>query len=139
MKEIMIVTGGTSGLGLELVKQGLERKMFVCNIGRNKEKLVELNQVFTENYRGFCGDVSDEDFMIDAIDEIKKLGEIKVLINNAEKGIFKMPTEYTKSDVETSFKGLQGMIIASTRSAKSNAGKRLENRKHHVICGFAWK
>lgn len=150
MKDIMIVTGGTSGLGLELVKQGLERGMFVCNIGRNREKMDELNQVFTENYQGFCGDVSDEDFMIDTIAKIEKLGKIKILINNAEKGIFKMPTEYTKSDVEASFKGLQGMIIASAQTLKATQEKDLKivnimssaalrgNKQESVYCATKW-
>jgi len=130
MKDIMIVTGGTSGLGLELVKQGLRRGMFVCNIGRNKEKISELNEIFIENYQAFCGDVSDEDFMIRTINEIKKLGKIKILINNAEKGIFKIPTEYTKSDVEVSFKGLQGMIIASTQTLKATQEKDLKENQN---------
>lgn len=150
MKKIMIITGGTSGLGLELVKQGLDKGMFVCNIGRNREKINALNKVYTENYQGFCGDVSDEDFMIYTMDEIKKLGKIEILINNAEKGIFKMPTEYTKSDIEESFKGFQGMIVASTQVLKATEEKDLKivnimssaalrgNKQESVYCATKW-
>lgn len=37
-KNIIIITGGTSGLGLELVKQSIDRGLYVCNLARNKEK-----------------------------------------------------------------------------------------------------
>lgn len=30
--KIIIITGGASGLGLELVKQSIEKGLFVCNI-----------------------------------------------------------------------------------------------------------
>ena len=36
MKKVIIVTGGANGLGLELVKQGLDRGLFVCNIDKDK-------------------------------------------------------------------------------------------------------
>ena len=43
MKNIMIITGGTSGLGYELVKESINKGYFVCNIARNKEKNTELD------------------------------------------------------------------------------------------------
>lgn len=150
MKNIMIVTGGTSGLGLELVKQGLERELFVCNIGRNEEKMNELAKSFKENYQGFCGDVSDEDFMINTIEEINKLGKISILINNAGEPSFRLPTEYRKNDIEKCFKGLQGMIIASTQVLKVAQEKDLKivnimssaalrgNKQESVYCATKW-
>ena len=53
MDNIMIITGGTSGLGLELLKEGINRGYFVCNLARNKEKMAELDSKYTENYKGF--------------------------------------------------------------------------------------
>ncbi len=37
-KDIVIITGGASGLGKELVKQFIEKGYFVCNIDRETEK-----------------------------------------------------------------------------------------------------
>ena len=62
MKDIIIITGGTSGLGLELVKQSIEKGFMVCNIGRNVNKMDELNKQFGESHKGFIGDISDEEF-----------------------------------------------------------------------------
>lgn len=149
MKDIVIITGGTSGLGFELVKQFLEKDFFVCNISRNAEKMHELDDKFKTNYKGFSGDVSDEDFMINAINEINNLGNIKILINNAGEPSFKLPTEYIKSDIDRCFKGLYGMIIASTQVLKhkqedlkivnvmSSAALR-GNKQESVYCATKW-
>ena len=118
-KNIIIITGGTSGLGLELVKQCIDRRLYVCNLARNKEKMKELSISFNENYKGFIGDVSDEEFVTNSIKEISKLGNIKYLINNAEKACFKSPSQYTKSDIDLSLTGLKGMILCSTETLKA--------------------
>lgn len=107
-KNIIIITGGTSGLGLELVKQCIDRELYVCNLARNKEKMNELSNLFNEDYKGFIGDISDEEFVTNSIKEISKLGNIKYLINNAEKACFKSPSQYTKSDIDLSLTGLKG-------------------------------
>lgn len=150
MKDIIIITGGTSGLGLELVKQSLDKGLLVCNIARNQEKLKEMEIVFKENYQGFCGDVSDEEFIISAIEKIKNLGKIKVLINNAGESSFKMPTEYRKQDMEKCLKGLQGMMIASTQVLKATEEKDVKivnimssaalrgNQQESVYCATKW-
>ena len=77
MDNIMIITGGTSGLGLELLKEGINRGYFVCNLARNKEKMAELNLKYTENYKGFVGDISDEAFVKSSINEISITDEPK--------------------------------------------------------------
>ena len=39
MRDIAIVTGGNSGLELEISRELLRRKINVCIVGRNEEKL----------------------------------------------------------------------------------------------------
>ena len=75
--EIAIITGGASGLGLELVKQFIEKNYFVCNIDRDFEKMKVLNNIYKDNYRGFIGDISDAAFVKDVIKEMSNLGDIK--------------------------------------------------------------
>ena len=113
MKDIIIITGGTSGLGLELVKESLNKGYFVCNLARNKEKMTVLDEQFKENYKGYIGDISDESFVKKSIDDISKLGNISVLINCAEKGIFKKANEYNTEDIDISLTGLKGMILCT--------------------------
>lgn len=150
MNKIIIITGGASGLGLELVKQALTRGLIVCNIDKDAEKMSKLNNEFKENYKGFCGDISDEKFITNTINEIKNMGNIKVLINNAGEPSFKIPTEYTKEDIEKCFKGLQGMIIASTQVLRAKEEKDVKivnimssaalrgNKQESVYCATKW-
>ena len=113
-KGIVIITGGASGLGLELLKQFIKKDYFVCNIDRDVERMKVLNNTYKDNYKGFIGDISDSKFVKDAIYEISNLGNIKILINNAGEPSFKLPTKYEKEDIDKCFKGLQGMILFST-------------------------
>ena len=150
MNDIIIITGGASGLGFELVKQSLEKDLIVCNIDKNTEKMSKIDNDFKENYKGFCGDISDEKFITNTINEIKNMGNIKVLVNNAGEPSFKIPTEYTKEDIEKCFKGLQGMIIVSTQVLKAKEEKDVKivnimssaalrgNKQESVYCATKW-
>jgi len=144
MNDIIIVTGGSNGLGKAIVDYSLNSNLIVCNL--DKDKLVIDN----ENYKEFVGDVSDENFVKNSINEISKLGNIKYLINNAGEPSFKMPTEYCRDDIEKCFKGLQGMILCSTNVLKvkneedikivnimSSAALR-GNKQESVYCATKW-
>lgn len=123
-KKIMIVTGGSAGLGLELVKSGLERGYFVCNLGRNPEKMAALEEVFAgKEYKGFVGDASDEAFVAAVIAESAAMGKISFLFNNAQKSCFKAPTAFTEADIEESFDGLRAMLYC-TKHVLSATGEQ---------------
>jgi len=149
-KKIIIITGGASGLGLELVKQSIRKGLYVCNIDRDFEKMEILNNTYKENYKGFIGDISNEEFIIDTIKEISNLGEIKVLVNNAGEPSFKMPTLYNKDDINKCLKGLEGMILLSTEVLKAKNENDLKivnimssaalrgNKQEAVYCATKW-
>lgn len=109
-----------------------------------------LNTTYKENYKGFIGDISDEEFIIDTIKEISNLGDIKVLINNAGEPSFKMPILYNKDDIDKCFKGLEGMILLSTEVLKAKNENDLKiinimssaalrgNKQEAVYCATKW-
>ncbi len=150
MNDILIITGGTSGLGLELVREALNKGYFVCNLARNVEKMAELGSEFQENYKGFVGDVSDEAFVKSAVDEISKLGNIAVLINCAEKACFKKADLYEAKDIDTSLAGLKGMILCTTEVLRVKEEKNIKivnimssaalkgNKNETVYCACKW-
>ncbi|MCI9275960.1 MAG: SDR family oxidoreductase [Clostridia bacterium] len=149
-KGIVIITGGASGLGLELLKQFIKKDYFVCNIDRDVERMKVLNNTYKDNYKGFIGDISDSKFVKDAIYEISNLGNIKILINNAGEPSFKLPTKYEKEDIDKCFEGLQGMILFSTEALKVKEEKDLKivnimssaalrgNKQEAVYCATKW-
>lgn len=148
--KIIIITGGASDLGLELVKQSIEKGLFVCNIDRDYKKMEILNNTYTDNYKGFIGDISDEEFVLNTIKEISNFGDIKILINNAGEPSFKKPTLYRKNDINKCFKGLEGMILFSTEVLKTKSEKDLKivnimssatlrgNKQEAVYCATKW-
>lgn len=150
MKDIIIITGGANGLGLELTKQSMQKGFFVCNIDRDIEKMNKLNEIYKESYKGFIGDISNEEFIKDTIKEISMLGNIKILINNAGEPSFKLPIDYKDTDIEKCFKGLKGMIICSTETLKVKGERDLKivnimssaalrgNKQEAVYCATKW-
>ena len=138
------------GLGLELVKQCIDKGLYVCNLARNDKKMDELSNVFNANYKGFIGDISNEEFVINSVKEISKLGNIKYLINNAEKACFKESSQNTKCDIDLSLTGLIGMILCTTQVLKAKnetdlkiinimSSAALKGNKHETLyCAAKW-
>ncbi len=71
------------------------------------------------SYRGFVGDVSDEDFVKASVADIAKIGHIDLLINNAGQPSFQTPTAYEAADVDKCLKGLKGMILWCVQTLKA--------------------
>ena len=77
------VTGGTSGLGLALVRMLLDRGARVAFVARNRDRVERLMREKSEA-RGITGDVSvKNDIYSIAIQILGELGGLDVLINNA--------------------------------------------------------
>ena len=77
------ITGGTSGLGLALVRESLARGALVAFVARTAER---VEQVATENAgaHGIVGDVSRKEHIYPIATQITgELGGLDVLINNA--------------------------------------------------------
>lgn len=144
MKDIIIITGGSSGLGKAMVNYSLTNNFLVCNLDKEETTIDNIN------YKEFIGDISDEFFVKNSINEISKLGNIKYLINNAGEPSFKIPTEYCKKDIEKCFKGLQGMILCSTNVLKAKNEEDIKivnimssaalrgNKQESVYCATKW-
>ena len=150
MNKVIIITGGANGLGRELVKGSLKLGLYVCNIDCDIEGMNKMSQEYRENYKGFIGDVSDEKFIKETIETISKIGDIRIIINNAGEPSFKMPTNYTNDDINKCFKGLRGMILCSTEVLKVKNEQNLKivnimssaalrgNKQEAVYCATKW-
>lgn len=79
----ILITGGTSGIGLELVKQLGEKGATIIVTGRKMEALNQTKKRFPEVHT-FQSDVSDPAGIRDLYkDVIRQFPELNILINNA--------------------------------------------------------
>ena len=80
----IVVTGGTDGIGLALVKKLLELNHTVFMIGKNPEKGNKiLNLISNEKLRFFQCDLSEKEEIKKLLVKLNKLDKIDVLVNNA--------------------------------------------------------
>lgn len=149
MKNIVIISGGANGLGLELSRQ-LSVNYHICIIDWDNSALDRVKEELKDNCSIYYGDVSDENFVNETINIISKLGNIVAVINNAGEPAFKMPMEYSKEDIITCFRGLEGMILLSSIVLKKVNEKDLKiinilssaalrgNKQESVYCAAKW-
>lgn len=129
MKKVSVITGGSSGLGLELAKQLQNHtNSTICLISKTKTKMDEAIKHLTGNVISFIGDISDENFVKNTFSTLQKQGyTIDYLFNNAGVGLFGNPDENT-ADITTSVinTNLIGTILVTNYAIplmKDNGGK----------------
>ena len=95
----VVITGATSGIGLELVKKFIECKANVIMAIRNTLKAKEIiNKLNYENITYFKIDLKDKESVYDFINHIKQI-DIDIFINNA--GVFHLDKSFNKDNKET--------------------------------------
>jgi uncharacterized protein len=105
--KIIVITGGSDGLGFVLAKQFAGYGSKVCIIGRNKNNVGKALKSLGENARGFVADVSKLSEVQKVAD---KIGKSDILINNAGvwlEGSISQNTEKEISDaIDINLKGV---------------------------------
>ena len=83
--KVVIVTGGTDGIGKALVHKLLKAGAKVITCGRDYDKLYQLQKTFAGNhFVAKAADVSNESDCREMIEEtVKQFGTVDILINNA--------------------------------------------------------
>lgn len=114
--KVFLVTGGSQGIGANIVEELYREGAFVYYTGRDEEKLKFLleklkNSIDNDNIKYFVCDVTDGKAVDEVISEIlKERGRIDVLVNNAgitmDNIILRMKEEEWDKVIETNLKGL---------------------------------
>ena len=90
MEKIALITGGTSGIGLECAKKFLVNKINVILVGRNKDKYIEARKylksfitkdVFCDFIQADISSAKNFKIIIDTV--IEKYKKLDILVNNA--------------------------------------------------------
>ena len=100
-----VITGGTSGLGLALVKKFIDNNFFIHIIARDNKKIQKLTNYFYErdikSFKFYQVDLTEENELDKVILKIKNLDRIDVLINNA--GALFLKREVNSNGIEKTF------------------------------------
>jgi NAD(P)-dependent dehydrogenase (short-subunit alcohol dehydrogenase family) len=125
------ITGGTSGLGLALVREFLKRGARVAFVARGRERVEQVAR--EHDAHGIVGDVSAKDDIYPiAVQIVGELGGLDVLINNASDlgpTPLAMLSDTECEDLERAFdtnvigpfrltKALMGALAASAREGR---------------------
>ena len=84
-KKIALVTGGSNGIGLEVVKGLLKKNYKLLVVGRNKENIDQINNDANSDNKieFFYCDLSETNEIKELLIKLKKYDKIDLLINNA--------------------------------------------------------
>lgn len=120
--KVVIITGGSKGIGQELVQLYDKEGFQVVSISRS------FNTYQSERVHKIKCDISQYDEVVKAVDEIiRKFGKIDILINNAGMGISGAVEHTTQEDinkiVDVNFYGTSNFIQASLSYIRESQGK----------------
>ena len=111
-----LVTGGTKGIGLAVVKEFLDLGAEVYVVARNTSNLVD--QLKTDKLLTIDGDLSDSSFRKKIIQSITDhWGRLDVLVNNVGTNVRKKFIEYSEDEYRRLFEvNMFGMLDLTKRS-----------------------
>jgi NAD(P)-dependent dehydrogenase (short-subunit alcohol dehydrogenase family) len=107
----VLITGGTTGIGLATAKLFIEEGARVAIVGQNKERVADAAEILGSGVLALCADVASSDDMNNVAKRLKdEFGSIDVLFANA--GIAK-PMPFAEADdanihsqLDVNFKGV---------------------------------
>ncbi len=126
------VTGASRGLGLELVRQLLDRGENVAATTRSTERLLEgLTEVSTDRLLPLDVDLTDASAVEAAVAQtVTRFGQIDVVVNNAGYGYLASIEETTDADVRQM---LDVQVIGAWNVLRASIPHLREARGGHIV------
>ena len=102
--KIAIITGGSSGIGLDTARKFIEEGAYVYITGRNEGKLKEAIRLLKNNISYIKADVSKKEDMQNVYEIIKReKGKLDIVFANAGVGKYIKLEEITEEDIDWTF------------------------------------
>jgi short-subunit dehydrogenase len=103
MKDKILITGATSGIGYEMALQLAAKKFDLVLVARRADKLQDLKRLLEQQHgievHTMTKDLSDASQAVGLYDDVKRLGiEVTMLVNNAGSGLY---GEFINTDLQT--------------------------------------
>lgn len=127
MKRSWLITGVSSGFGLEMTKQLLAKGDTVIGTVRKPEAVADLVKAYPDTFDCRLLDVRDTDAVRRVVDEaFAKHGRIDVIVSNAGYGLFGAAEELSDEQVDsilaTNLRGSISLIRASLSYLRKQQG-----------------
>lgn len=135
--KVALVTGGTSGIGKEIVKELIEKdcKVITCYSTNEENAKVLIDEINSENLLVLKCNVSNEEEVINMMKQIKeKFGNLDYLVNNAGTFIDNLIKDFNISDFKKVLDiNLLGKVICTKHSYPiMNKGGSIVNISSHL-------
>ena len=130
MKKVVLVTGGSRGIGKAICEKfAAEGYAVAVNFEKSEEKAKALAEKI--GGKAFCADVSDYNAVCGMFDEIEKeMGEVSVLINNAAISTFGLFQDCSDEEWERIFGvNVKGVFNCSKRAV----GNMLKTQSGSIV------
>lgn len=128
--KVVMVTGGTSGLGLAIAEAFVASGARVVSVGRDKDKLARAVRDRDGRIHGMAFDLSDVEAIPAFVERVRAdVGEIDVLINNAGINMKKPATAVATEEFQNIVRTNQTAVFALSREV----GKHMVERHAGVI------
>lgn len=124
------ITGVSSGFGLEMTKQLLEKGNKVIGTVRNKNKVAGLMEKYPDSFTCEVLEVTDVQGIHKLVDSsFKKFGRIDVIVSNAGYGLFGAAEELSDAEVDhilaTNLTGSIQLIRSALPHLRAQGGGRI--------------
>ena len=103
-----LVTGATSGIGRDMTRYLVSLGYTVFAVGRNRDRLNEIQNEFKENVKTIELDISTKENCYNLYNQLKE-EDIDFVVNNAGFGLF---GEFTETDLEKELNLINTNIVA---------------------------
>lgn len=132
---VALVTGASSGIGLEMAKQLAAGKVDLVVVARSEEKLKELSATLEKEHgvkvTVIAADLADPAAPQRIVSELERQGlEIQILVNNAGHGAF---GQFLEHPLESDLSMLQVNVVALTALTKLLLPKMVERKYGRVL------
>ena len=124
-----IVTGASSGIGVEIAKLLSEKGYYIILVARREDKLQELLPHLKNSGEAYCCDLSVFDNCINLYEKYKN-ENIEILVNNAGFGVF---GEFSETDLKRDVEMINLNITALHALTKLFLPDMLERNKGYIL------
>ncbi|MDX9892439.1 MAG: SDR family oxidoreductase [Bacteroidales bacterium] len=135
MNNTALITGASSGIGLDLAKIHAKKGGDLVLVARNKQKLLEIKHEFESNYHievvAIEQDLSRKDAAQEVYNQTKQFGiTVDILINNAGFGDFGF---FAETDWFKEYEMISLNIVALTQLTKLYAQDMIEQGSGRIL------